>query len=64
MDIMLFKQLNLPLNEINKVVRNSSPSDILALIKEKEIYLQEEMEKVKKLQKKARFNEISSRNMC
>ena len=52
MDIMLFKQLNLPLNEINKVVRNSSPSDILALIKEKEIYLQEEMEKVKKLQKR------------
>lgn len=50
-DILLFKKLNLPLSDINKAIKNSSPSDILELIKERERYLQEEMNRIVELQK-------------
>lgn len=57
-DIILLKRLNLSLTDINRVLRGSSPMDILDLIKEKEIYLQEEMEKMKHLQEKLKAMKV------
>ncbi|MGL5694505.1 MAG: MerR family transcriptional regulator [Peptostreptococcaceae bacterium] len=50
-DILLFKKLNLPLSDINKAINNSSPKDILNLIEERQVYLEEEIKKINKLQK-------------
>lgn len=50
-DIFFLKKLNLPLSDINKAIKNSTPTDILEIIKEKENHLQEEMNKLKELQK-------------
>lgn len=51
-DIILFKGLNISLSDINDILRNSSPSDILKLIEEKEAYLEEQVNNIKKLSKK------------
>lgn len=50
-DIFFLKKLNLPLSDINKAIKNSTPLDILEMIKLKENHLQEEMNKIKDLQK-------------
>ena len=49
-DILAFKKLNLPLTDINKAIKDSSPTDILEILREKELHIQEEMNKIKKLQ--------------
>lgn len=51
-DIFFLKKLNLPLSDINKAIKNSTPSDILDIINEKEKHLEEEMNKIKELQKR------------
>lgn len=50
-DILLFKKLNLPLSDINKAINNSSPTDILELIEERQVYLDEEIKRINSLQK-------------
>lgn len=51
-DIILFKNLNLSLSDIDDVLNNSTPTDILNLIKDKENYLDEQISKINKLKKK------------
>ncbi|WP_195986503.1 MerR family transcriptional regulator [Clostridium sp. D53t1_180928_C8] len=50
-DVFFLKKLNLPLGDIHKVIKNSTPSDILEIIKEKEKQLVEEVRKIRELQK-------------
>ncbi|MGL5245187.1 MAG: MerR family transcriptional regulator [Sarcina sp.] len=50
-DIFFLKKLKLPLNDIHKAIKKSTPLDILEMIKDKEKHLQEEMNRIKKLQK-------------
>lgn len=50
-DIFFLKKLNLPLSDINKAIKDSTPLNILEIIKVKENHLQEEMNKIKDLQK-------------
>lgn len=54
-DIFSFKKLKLPLDNIKKAVKNSTPEDILDIINQKEKHLQEEMSKIKELQKTLHF---------
>ena len=58
-DIIFYKSLNLSLNDIDKVIKDCSPQQILTLIKEKEIYLKKEMEKIKKIQSRLENMKIS-----
>ena len=58
-DIIFYKSLNLPLNDINKVIKDSSPEEILDLIKEKEIYIKKELDKIKKVQQRLESMKIS-----
>lgn len=51
-DIILFKGLNLSLSDINDILNDSSPSDILKLIQEKEKYLDEQINNINKLKRK------------
>lgn len=50
-DIFFLKKLNIPLSDIHKAIRNSTPADILEIIKDKEKHLEEEINKIKELQK-------------
>lgn len=50
-DVFFLKKLNLPLDDIHKAIKNSTPSDILEIIKEKEKQLEEEVNKIRELQK-------------
>lgn len=51
-DIIFYKSLNLHLDDIGRVTRDCSPEQLLNLIKEKEIYIKKEMEKMKKVQQR------------
>lgn len=59
-DVFFLKKLNLPLDDIHKAIKNSTPSDILEIIKEKEKQLEEEVNKmgsyIKKKLKRYRRN--------
>lgn len=50
-DIFFLKKLNLSLSDIHKAVKNSTPKDILDIINDKEKCLEEEIDKIKNLQK-------------
>lgn len=50
-DVFFLKKLNLSLGDIHKAIKNSTPSDILGIIKEKEKQLEEEMNKIRDIQK-------------
>lgn len=50
-DIFFLKKLNIPLSDIYKAIRNSTPADILEIIKDKEKHLEEEINKIKELKK-------------
>lgn len=50
-DIFFLKKLNLPLTDINKAIKNSTPSDILEIINDKEKHIEEEINKLKELQR-------------
>ncbi|MGL6107239.1 MerR family transcriptional regulator [Romboutsia sp.] len=58
-DILFLKKLNLPLTDIKKAIKNSTPSDILEIIKDKEKHLQEEMKKLKELEKTLRAMKLN-----
>lgn len=50
-DVFFLKKLDLSLNDINKATKNSTPSDILEIINDKEKYIKDEMNKLKELEK-------------
>lgn len=58
-DIIFYKSLNLSLSDIDKVMKGSSPHQILDLIKDKEVYLKKEMERLKKVQSRLENMKIS-----
>lgn len=58
-DIIFYKSLNLSLSDIDKVIKDSSLQDILNLIKDKEIYLKKEMDKLKKVEARLKNMKIS-----
>ena len=58
-DIIFYKSLNLSLKDIHKAIKDSSPEEILNLIKEKEIYIKKELDKIKKVQQRLESMKIS-----
>ncbi|WP_276629206.1 MerR family transcriptional regulator, partial [Terrisporobacter hibernicus] len=58
-DIIFYKTLNLSLNDIDEVMKDSSPEQVLSLIKDKEIYIHKEIEKLKKVQRRLEMMKIS-----
>lgn len=58
-DIFFFKKLNLPLEDIKKAVKNSTPEDILEIINHKEKHLQRELNKIKELEKTLNFMKLN-----
>lgn len=58
-DIIFYKSLNLSLKDIHKAIKDSSPEEILDLIKEKEIYIKKELDKIKKVQQRLESMKIS-----
>lgn len=58
-DIFFFKKLNLPLEDIKKAVKNSTPEDILEIINHKEKHLQRELNKIKELEKILNFMKLN-----
>lgn len=58
-DIFFFKKLNLPLEDIKKAVKNSTPEDILEIINHKEKHLQRELNKIKELEKNLNFMKLN-----
>lgn len=58
-DIIFYKTLNLSLNNIDEVMKDSSPEQVLSLIKDKEIYIHKEIEKLKKVQRRLEMMKIS-----
>ncbi|MBC6695891.1 MerR family transcriptional regulator [Terrisporobacter mayombei] len=58
-DIIFYKSLNLSLNDIDRVIKDCSPEQILNLVKEKEIYIKKEMDKIKKIQKRLESMKVS-----
>lgn len=58
-DIIFYKTLNLSLNDINDIMRDASPEEILTLIEDKELYIKKEMDKLKKVQRRLEMMKVS-----